>query len=87
MTLLVEIGVASELEQDVQAAMNFTPIGESGKQKLREKIAPSRSAWVEFRERMRIRWQLESEATLRQELCGWWRQKGCGRQSIAATLR
>jgi len=47
-TLLVELGVASQLEQAVQAAMNFTPIGESGKQKLREKIAPSRSAWVDF---------------------------------------
>jgi aryl-alcohol dehydrogenase-like predicted oxidoreductase len=36
------------LEQNVQAAMNFTPISESGKQKLQEKVAPSRSAWENF---------------------------------------
>jgi aryl-alcohol dehydrogenase-like predicted oxidoreductase len=36
------------LEQNVQAAMNFTPISESGKQKLQEKVAPSRSAWEFF---------------------------------------
>jgi aryl-alcohol dehydrogenase-like predicted oxidoreductase len=36
------------LEQNVQAAMNFTPISESAKQKLQEKVAPSRSAWQEF---------------------------------------
>ena len=36
------------LEQNVQAAMNFTPISESGKQKLQEKVAPSRSAWQKF---------------------------------------
>ena len=33
------------LEQNIQAAMNFTPISESAKQKLQEKVAPSRSAW------------------------------------------
>ena len=38
------------LEQNVQAAMNFTPISESGKQKLQEKVAPSRSAWKTFLE-------------------------------------
>lgn len=38
------------LEQNVHAAMNFTPISESGKQKLQEKIAPSRSAWEKFLE-------------------------------------
>lgn len=36
------------LEQNVQAAMNFTPISESGKQKLEEKVAPSRSAWENY---------------------------------------
>src|SRR5262245_11172658 len=36
------------LEQNVQAALNFTPISESGKQKLQEKVAPSRSAWEHF---------------------------------------
>ena len=36
------------LEQNVQAAMNFTPIAESGKQRLQEKVAPSRSAWENF---------------------------------------
>ena len=36
------------LEQNVQAALNFTPISESGKQKLQEKVAPSRSAWQNF---------------------------------------
>jgi aryl-alcohol dehydrogenase-like predicted oxidoreductase len=33
------------LEQNVHAALNFTPISESGKQKLQERVAPSRSAW------------------------------------------
>jgi aryl-alcohol dehydrogenase-like predicted oxidoreductase len=36
------------LEQNVQAALNFTPISETGKQKLQEKVAPSRSAWQYF---------------------------------------
>lgn len=36
------------LEQNIQAAMNFTPMGESGKQRLQEKVAPSRSAWENF---------------------------------------
>ena len=36
------------LEQNVQAAMNFSPISESGKQKLQDKVAPSRSAWEKF---------------------------------------
>ena len=38
------------LEQNVQAALNFTPISEGGKQKLQEKVAPSRSAWKNFLE-------------------------------------
>ena len=38
------------LEQNVQAAMTFTPISESAKQKLQEKVAPSRSAWLNFLE-------------------------------------
>ena len=36
------------LEQNVQAALNFTPISESSKQKLQDKVAPSRSAWQHF---------------------------------------
>jgi uncharacterized protein len=36
------------LEQNIQAALNFTPMSESGKQKLQEKVAPSRSAWQQF---------------------------------------
>ena len=36
------------LEQNIQAAMNFTPMSESGKQKLQDKVAPSRSAWQHF---------------------------------------
>ena len=36
------------LEENVQAALNFTPMSESGKQKLQEKVAPSRSAWQYF---------------------------------------
>jgi hypothetical protein len=36
------------LEQNVQAAMNFTPMGETGRHKLQEKVAPSRSAWENF---------------------------------------
>lgn len=36
------------LEQNVQAAMNITPISESGKQNLEGKVAPSASAWKKF---------------------------------------
>jgi aryl-alcohol dehydrogenase-like predicted oxidoreductase len=36
------------LEQNVQAALNFTPMSESGKQRLQEKVSPSRSAWEIF---------------------------------------
>lgn len=36
------------LEQNVQAAMNFTPISDRVKQKLQDKVAPSRSAWEKF---------------------------------------
>ena len=36
------------LEQNVQAALNFTPIGDREKQKLQEKVDPSRSAWRGF---------------------------------------
>jgi uncharacterized protein len=38
----------TRLEENVQAALDFTPISESGKQKLQEKVAPSRSAWQRF---------------------------------------
>jgi aryl-alcohol dehydrogenase-like predicted oxidoreductase len=36
------------LEQNIQAAMKFTPLGENEKRKLQEKVAPSRSAWKNF---------------------------------------
>jgi len=36
------------LEQNVQAAMIFRPISESDKQRLQEKVAPSRSTWENF---------------------------------------
>jgi uncharacterized protein len=36
------------LEQNVQAALNFAPMSESGKRNLQDKIAPSRSAWQHF---------------------------------------
>src|SRR5262245_12704411 len=38
----------ARLEENVQAAMHFTPMSESGKQKLQERVAPSRSAWENF---------------------------------------
>jgi len=36
------------LEQNVQAAMNFTPISDEDRKNLEEKVAPSRSAWQYF---------------------------------------
>jgi hypothetical protein len=36
------------LGENIQAALGFTPASESDKQRLREKIAPSRSAWENF---------------------------------------
>lgn len=38
----------SPLEENIQAAVNFTPIRDDAKQKLQEKVAPSRSAWENF---------------------------------------
>jgi aryl-alcohol dehydrogenase-like predicted oxidoreductase len=38
----------ARLEENVQAAMHFTPMSESNKQKLQERVAPSRSAWENF---------------------------------------
>lgn len=38
----------ARLEENAQAALNFTPMSESAKQKLQEKVAPSRSAWQNF---------------------------------------
>jgi uncharacterized protein len=38
----------ARLEENVQAAMYFTSMSESGKQKLQERVAPSRSAWENF---------------------------------------
>jgi aryl-alcohol dehydrogenase-like predicted oxidoreductase len=39
---------SSLLEENIQAAMNFTPISDGAKQKLQERVAPSRSAWEKF---------------------------------------
>jgi aryl-alcohol dehydrogenase-like predicted oxidoreductase len=36
------------LEQNVQVALNFTPISDGARQKLQEKVAPARSAWEIF---------------------------------------
>jgi len=36
------------LEQNVQTALAFTPMNESGRQRLQEKVAPSRSAWQQL---------------------------------------
>jgi uncharacterized protein len=36
------------LEQNVQAALNFAPMTENDKQRLQEKVSPSRSAWQRF---------------------------------------
>ncbi len=46
----VVIGVEqmASLEENVRAALNFSPISESGKQKLQEKVAPSRTAWHRY---------------------------------------
>jgi aryl-alcohol dehydrogenase-like predicted oxidoreductase len=38
----------SLLEENIQAAINFTPISDGAKQRLQEKVAPSRSAWENF---------------------------------------
>lgn len=47
-SLVIGCDQMAPLEQNVQAAVNFTPISESSKQKLQEKVAPSRSAWQKF---------------------------------------
>jgi len=36
------------LDQNVQAAMNFKPVSESGKRRLQAQVFPSCSAWVDF---------------------------------------
>ena len=36
------------LEQNIQAAMNFTPMDENDKQELQKSVAPSRAAWENF---------------------------------------
>jgi len=38
----------SPLEENIQAAINFSPISDDAKQRLQEKVAPSRSAWENF---------------------------------------
>jgi aryl-alcohol dehydrogenase-like predicted oxidoreductase len=47
-SVIIGCEALAPLEQNVQAAMNFTPLNESGKQKLQEKVAPSRAAWENF---------------------------------------
>jgi len=49
-SVIIGCEYTAALEQNVQAALNFTPLSESGKQKLQEKVAPSRSAWRRFLE-------------------------------------
>lgn len=41
---------SAPLEQNIRAALNFTPINDVGKKKLQERVAPSRSAWQKFLE-------------------------------------
>jgi aryl-alcohol dehydrogenase-like predicted oxidoreductase len=36
------------LEQNIQAALSFTPMNENERQRLQQKVAPSRSAWQQF---------------------------------------
>ena len=38
----------ASLEQNVQAALSFAPMSENDKQRLQEKVSPSRSAWQRF---------------------------------------
>jgi aryl-alcohol dehydrogenase-like predicted oxidoreductase len=38
----------ARLEENVRVAVAFTPINDSGKKKLQQKVAPSRSAWENF---------------------------------------
>jgi aryl-alcohol dehydrogenase-like predicted oxidoreductase len=38
----------ARLEENIQAALSFTPISENERRKLEEKVAPSRSAWHHF---------------------------------------
>jgi aryl-alcohol dehydrogenase-like predicted oxidoreductase len=38
----------ARLEENIQAALNFTPISEKERHKLEEKVAPSRAAWHHF---------------------------------------
>jgi uncharacterized protein len=38
----------ARLEENIHVARGFTPMNEDSKQKLREKVAPSRSAWQRF---------------------------------------
>lgn len=49
-SVIIGVEQMAPLEQNVQAALHFTPISDGGKQKLQEKVAPSRSAWRRFLE-------------------------------------
>ena len=46
--VVVGIEDKSRLEENVQVARTFVSMGESERQKLREKVAPSRRAWRQF---------------------------------------
>jgi uncharacterized protein len=38
----------SDLEQNIQTALNFTPLSDTDKKKLQEKVTPSRLSWQNF---------------------------------------
>ena len=47
-SVVVGVEQAARLEENIQAARNFAAMTESEKQKLRDAVAPSRSAWHRF---------------------------------------
>jgi aryl-alcohol dehydrogenase-like predicted oxidoreductase len=47
-SVLIGVEQMALLEENVHAALSFTPMSEGAKQKLKEKVAPSRSAWQRF---------------------------------------
>jgi aryl-alcohol dehydrogenase-like predicted oxidoreductase len=49
-SVVIGIDQLETLEEDVRVARAFAPMGEAEKRKLREKVAPSRSAWQRYLE-------------------------------------
>ena len=47
-SVIIGCEALAPLEQNVQAAMNFTPLGDGDRQRLQEQVAPSRAAWENF---------------------------------------